>query len=137
MTDILELGDDGSFEIPSIVSRKIDIDGDFKNLEEDEGEITANCNVASFGRSFNDLVADIAPGNYKVLVSSISNLITVIIMLRESEQVASCKIQGKVVEVSTNSNRLYSVVLPIAFLPQTATSSTFGQFFYVQMKKVQ
>ena len=127
--EILELCDDGSFEIPSPVREKLAAETEFEEIPE------ASFKMETFTRTFKDLISEIAPGGYKVRESGNSNLVTVVIMMQDGEKVETCKVQRNGIEVSTDQNRLYSVSVPIAIRPQSSTSSSFENFLYVQMKK--
>ena len=141
--EILELGEDGSFEIPSPTRLKI---------EEDSDDEVENCNikertifkedkecvlgfVENPTQSFKELIADLTPGSFKIMDSKNSGSIIVLIAFEEKEKATKVYVSNTKVEVKSSKERTFTVDLPIEVEPKTATSATFENFIYVNAKK--
>ena len=135
--EILELGSDGSFEIPSPTRTKVLIEDsdDEAECKEDKFSPVA-VQTESFNHAFKDLIADMLPGDFRVLESANTRSLTIAVMLDENEKVEHCMIRGNLIEILTGNKKNYSVEVPDNIQPQGATSSSFGSFIYVQVKKL-
>ena len=138
MSDIIEVGDDGCFDIPAPTRIKI-VDSDDEVEEESSGFIEDSgflSYVQDSQQTFKELISDILPGGYKILESQKSNSIIAVIVLDLDEKAEKLSLLGRSIEVETTKNRILSLELPTRVDMRTGTSSSFQNILYLNIKKL-
>ena len=134
MGDIIEIGDDGVFEIPSPTRIPISFDTDQNEndfIESNSPSFSIPESPDSFLKKFIDTLQ---PGEYKILESSNDKMVVIILMLLEGEIVENCKAFKSHIEISTNKSRKISVDIPDCNI-YSATSASYNNIIYIQIKK--
>ena len=139
--EILEMGVDGTFEIPSPSRAMIEDDSDdetttptsFKEVKDTDGKLAY---IQSSNHTFKNLIADIAPGGFKVMESKSSNAIIVVIILGEKEKAEKLNVFAKSIEVETSNKRIVTVDLIVDVDIKTAVASSYDSILCVNIKKI-
>ena len=98
MADIIELGEDGSFDIATTPVKQLNF------IPHDYEEFSTTNNVTA-----EELILDsIAPGEYKIL-SSNSNVLFIVIRLDADENLLSVELEKPTTLAFKTSKRIYSV----------------------------
>ena len=134
MDDIIEIGDDGIFEIPSPTRIPITFDTDQNENDFIESNSPSFSIPEPPDTYLKKIIDTLQPGEYKILESSNDNMIVVILMLFEGEIVENCKAFKSHVEISTNKIRKLSVDIPECNI-YSATSASYNNIIYIQIKK--
>ena len=140
MDEIIEIGNDGTFEIPSptripITYHNSDDEEDLSKNQKETGD-SLNLKIPESADFYlKNMTEEIQPGNFKILESLSSDLIIVLLKLNVNETTINCKLFKTHIEISTSLNRILSVDIPTCNI-HSATSATYNDVVLVQFNKL-
>jgi hypothetical protein len=138
MSDIIELGSDGTFEMPMPPVP----------LKGSSGVSAGNVEASAEGKNENEAyledasanalkgVASIPQGGYKIYDEHDARALSVVVRFQtEEERVKSCRVSSTSVEVTTTDGTVMTVPLVNAVKANTATCSTADSVVVVRIQK--
>ena len=135
-SDIIEIGEDGTFEIPETASIKIPYSEKPKTSETHEelvGESAIDNNSAALDDS---ILKSLSSGEYKVLLDRSSGKVSVILCLHEEEVFQSIRISQNAISVDLEFNKHIYIPLPSPVDTDSATSKSYKNYVTIQVKNL-
>jgi hypothetical protein len=128
-SDIIEIGEDGTFEIPQTRTQNIP-NAQFSH-QEDTLQTFPVCDQKE--KHLNALES-IYPGEYKLFRNHASGALNLILHLKDDEIVKSVDVSRDSVIFQIDGSKQLSVPLPVLVDVSTAISKSFQKYVTVQMK---
>ena len=146
--EVLEVGADGSFEIPSPTRITIEEDSDDERnpesyspgplsipvIEKSSDEQLSF--VEDSTTTFSSLIGDISPGGYKLYQSRGNNCLVVLIRLEKEEKPEKLFVFDKSIEVQSSINRTLCVDLPNPVDTRSGRAQVMGDIVSVSVIKI-
>ncbi len=131
MEDVIELGADGTFEIPQaakIPSQKSQWYDDAKNIQYTESPET----------EFENVIRGLGNNAFKIMKSNNPNVYVIIVKLLESEICLDCLVSNTTIDVVTSNNRTLRINLPqdVNIDPKTATSTSWKELVTIKINQL-
>lgn len=135
-SDIIEVGEDGTFEIPETISRKFLYAEKLRTseaLEEIIGNTAKENNSTEHDHS---ILKSLSSGEYKVLRDPSSGKVNVILCLHDKEVFESIRISQNAVSVHLEGNNHIYIPLPSPVDTATATSKSYKNYVTIQVNSL-
>ena len=135
-SDIIEIGEDGTFEIPETASIKIPYSEKMKASETQNelgGEIAKDNNSVAIDHS---ILESLSSGEYKVLLDRSSGKVSVILCLHEEEVFQSIRISQNAISVDLECNKHIYIPLPSPVDTGSATSKSYKNYVTIQVNNL-
>lgn len=129
-SDIIEIGEDGTFEIPESRSQKCFSSAQISHREE---------TIPTFPVSDEEVkhltaLESIYPGEYKVFCNHATGAVNLLLHLKDNEIVKSADVSRNAVLFHIDGNKQLNIPLPVSVDISSAMSKSFKQYVTVQMK---
>ncbi len=111
--EVIELGEDGSFDIPTTLS--VSTTNKLSTVEYDEKDYVAAVDSVSLEES--SLQNSLSVGEYKIYVKN--NKLYIFLKLAKEESLASVKAVDLNFLITTNANKTYKILVPQEHTPDT------------------
>jgi hypothetical protein len=128
-SDIIEIGEDGTFEIPQTRTQSIPNTQFFH-----QGETLQNFPVSGQKEKHLTVLESIYPGEFKVFRNHASGALNLILHLKDNEIVKSVDVSRNIVLFQIDESKQLSVPLPVLVDVSSAISKSFQKYVTVQMK---
>ena len=128
-SDIIEIGEDGTFEIPQTRTQSVPI-ARFSHQEENVQNVSASDQT----EKHLTVLESIYPGEYKLFLNHASGALNLILHLKDNEIVKSVDVSRNTVLFQIDGSKQLSVPLPVSVDVSSATSKSFQKYVTVQMK---
>jgi hypothetical protein len=138
--DVIEIGADGSFEIPNTAytpkvyevveknhtkSKVITLDENVVNLPY----------VVSAEHEFRQLTADLQEGSFKIFQVAEAEILLITVKLFDGESVSSCKVHPDSINIETVGNRILTIPLPCKVKPENAVATLWNVLLSIRVEK--
>lgn len=128
-SDIIEIGEDGTFEIPQTRKQSI------PNVQFSHAEKTVQTvPVTDHEDKHLSVLESIYPGEYKLFRNHASGALNLILHLKDNETVKSVDVSRKSVLIQIDGCKQLSIPLPVLVDVSSAVSKSFEKYVTVQMK---
>ena len=135
-SDIIEVGEDGTFEIPEPVSNKFLYAEKLKTSEAHEEIIGNTANENNSTGDDNSILKSVSAGEYKVLRNPSSGKVSVILCLHDKEVFQSIRISQNAISVDLEGNNHIYIPLPSPVDTTTATSESYKNYVSIQVNSL-
>ena len=130
-SDVIEIGEDGTFEIPITQSAKASSSKAdkltpqiFSIAEPKPADLSVNNTFA---------LSALGPGEFKVFRNKAAGTIYALIRLRDNELLSVLKISQNAILIDLNCNKQLEIPLPCLVNSKTAISKSFDKYLTVEM----
>jgi hypothetical protein len=137
MCDVIELGDDGAFEMP-MPPPSAKGSGVAGNVNDPENAAGSENDPYLEDAAANALkgVAAISPGGYKIYDEHDARALSIVVRFEtEEERVKGCRVSSAQVEVTTSAGTTMTVPLVNAVKPGSATCTTAENVVVIRVNK--
>jgi hypothetical protein len=124
-SDIIEIGADGTFEIPKSVINNQRFDDSFLDKVHHTDSSSAQEKSSVFDT--------IAQGEYKVFRNQSKGIVNVIICLQDNEQIKAVLVSQNEILIDLDGGKELRIPLPYPVEEKTATSKTFQEYLCIQV----
>jgi|Transcript_21695 hypothetical protein len=124
-SDIIEIGADGTFEIPKSVINNQRFDDSFL----DKVHHTDSSSAEKKSSVFDTIVQ----GEYKVFRNQSKGIMNVIICLQDNEQIKAVLVSQNEILIDLEGGKELRIPLPYPVEEKTATSKTFQKYLCIQV----
>ena len=133
-SDVIEIGEDGTFEIPISQSGKPPSSkADKLTLDRSQIFSIAEPNQADLSVNNTFSLSAVGPGEYKVFRNKAAGTIYALIRLRDHELLSVLKISQNTILIDLDSNKQLVIPLPCSVNSKTAISKSFDKYLTVEM----
>jgi hypothetical protein len=116
--DIIELGEDGSFEIPSTAAKQRT--QNFSELIQPVYDSECQTKIS--------LLSSVEPGGFKIFCNQRERKLEIIVRLTADTSVSNQYLSADVMTVELSNQKTLSIMLPQMVKPPTATSKSFEDY---------
>jgi hypothetical protein len=135
-SDIIEVGEDGTFEIPETVSNKFLYAEKLKTSEAQEEVIGNTANENNSTGQNHSILKSLSAGEYKVLRDPSSGKVNVILCLHDKEVFKSIRISQNSISVDLEGNNHIYIPLPSPVDTATATSKSYKNYVTIHVNSL-
>lgn len=135
-SDIIEVGEDGTFEIPETVSNRFLYAEKLKTSEAHEEIIGNTANENNSAGHDHSILKSLSAGEYKVLRDPSSGKVNAILCLHDKEVFQSIRISQKAISVDLEGNNHIYIPLPSPVDTATATSKSYKNYVTIQVNSL-
>jgi hypothetical protein len=126
-SDIIEIGADGTFEIPKSVINNQRFDDPF--LDKVHHSDSSSADRVEKSSVFDTIVQ----GEYKVFRNQSKGIMNIIICLQDNEQIKAVLVSQNAILVDLEGGKELRIPLPYPVEEKTATSKTFQKYLCIQV----
>lgn len=132
--DVIEIGEDGTFEIPiSLSAKQSSSKSDKTFLDESLAFSNAESRTADFNKEGLSTLNSVGPGEYKVFRNKATGTIYVLICLQDNEFVSVVNVSRNAIMIDLGCNGQLDLPLPCSVDSGTAISKSFNKYITVEM----
>ena len=128
-SDIIEISDDGTFEIPSAQRVNPCLDN-----RKESHSVTDHIGDDEGRQDKNSIFESIYPGEYKVFHNKLLGTIHVIIRLRDDEVLKVLQVSKTTLLVIMDGESRLDIILPVPIDSRFVISKSFGKYITVQCR---
>jgi hypothetical protein len=135
-SDIIEVGEDGTFEIPETVTKKFLHAEKLKTSEAHEEVIGKTANENNSTGHDHSILKSLSAGEYKVLRDPSSGKVNAILCLHNKEVSKSIRISQNAISVDLEGNNHIYIPLPSPVDTASATSKSYKNYITIQVNSL-
>ena len=136
LSDIIEVGEDGTFEIPETASKKIFYSEKVKTSETFEELTQETTNENNYTAQDHSILKSLSVGEYKVFRDRSSGKVSVILCLHEGEVFQSIRISQNAISVDLEGNKHIYIPLPSPVDSGSAISKSYKNYVTIQVNNL-